>query len=146
MTFVAVERPTLQDAELLLKLFQEFESETMYASRQWLLHKMQVTTYEEFHRLYPPQSEENRHFYRVYKFFEMAGTLFKNGLLHPDLVFDIWYVNEFYRACYPIIESIRSHGDKHVAENFEYLAMAELDWIEKAKGPDVVPDLPYRRK
>ncbi|MBL0387805.1 transposase [Tumebacillus sp. ITR2] len=143
---MAVDRPTLQDADLLLKLFQEFEGDAMYASRQWLLHEMKATTIEEFRELYPENSAENRHFFRVYRFFEMTGTLYKNGLVHPDLLFDIWYVNQFYHACYPIIMSIRSHGDKHVAENFEFLAMAELDWIAKAKGPDIVPDLPYRRK
>ncbi|KEO83673.1 DUF4760 domain-containing protein [Tumebacillus flagellatus] len=143
---MAVDRPMLQDADLLLKLYQEFESDAMYASRQWLLHEMKAASIEEFRELYPETSPENRHFYRVYRFFEMTGTLFKNGLVHPDLLFDVWYINQFYLACYPIIQSIRAHGDKHVAENFEYLAMAELDWIEKTKGPDIVPDLPYRRR
>jgi hypothetical protein len=71
------------------------------------------------------------------------GVLHKNGLIHPDLLFDMWFINGFYGPMYPIIAHWRAQGDIHVAENFERLAAAGLEWIRKHKGAEYVPQVPY---
>ena len=135
--------PNYQDAEILLQLFERFESEEMYAARHFVLHDLEVETIDAFHDKYTPQSRESCYFHKIYRFFEMVGVLHKNKLVHPDLMFDVWYINAFYSKLHPIFYSWRRKGDAHIAENFEHLAFAELEWIERTKGKSAVPDLPY---
>jgi hypothetical protein len=135
--------PNYQDAGILLQLFDRFELEEMHAARNFVLHELEVATIDAFNDMYSPHCQESRYFHKVYRFFEMVGTLYKNKLVHPDLLFDVWYINDYYNKLYPIFDSWRKKGDAHIAENFEYLAFAELEWIASAKGEKVVPDLPY---
>ncbi|WP_018131564.1 DUF4760 domain-containing protein [Effusibacillus pohliae] len=139
-------KPTRQDADLMLKLYQQFEADRMRAARKWMATEFQVSTYERFVERHPRGSEGFDHFTGFCGFFEMIGTFFKHGLLHPDLIFEMWYINGFYGPVYPIIDGWRKQGDKHIAENFEILALAELDWIAKVKGEQYVPTVPYRKR
>ncbi|MFC4766484.1 DUF4760 domain-containing protein [Effusibacillus consociatus] len=136
-------KPTYQDADMMFKLYQHFESERMRAARKWFSAEFKAATYEQFSDKYPRGTEGFDHFVTLYGFFEMIGTFYKNGLVHPDLIFDMWYINGFYSRFHPIFEGWRKQGDKHVAENFELLALAELDWIGRNKGEQYIPDLPY---
>jgi hypothetical protein len=138
--------PTYQDAEIILKLYEQFESDRLCAAKKWFASEWQASTYEEFIAQFPRGSEGFSRFLTLYGFFEMVGVLHKNGLVHPDLLFDMWYINGFYSKLYPIIDGWRKKGDAHVAENFELLALAELEWIGKVKGEQYVPDVPYARK
>ncbi|MDA5110625.1 transposase [Brevibacillus thermoruber] len=140
--------PTYQDADIILKLYDQFESERLRAARQWFATSLaeEELDYDAFLRLYPRGSEGYNHFVALYGFFEMVGVLHKNGLVHPDLLFDMWFVNGFFRRMYPIFTGWRAQGDIHVAENFERLALAELKWIGTHKGKEYVPEVPYARK
>ncbi len=138
--------PTYQDAEIILRLYEQFESERLRESKRWFLRELDTGTYEAFIERFPRGSEGFAHFTALYGFFEMVGVLHKNGLVHPDLLFDMWYINGYFDRLYPIIAGIRGEGDMHVAENFERLARAELEWIERAKGAEHVPAVCYDTK
>jgi hypothetical protein len=135
--------PTYQDADIILKLYEQFESDRLRAAKRWFAEELDIESYEEFVERFPRGSEGFSHFMTLYGFFEMVGVLYKNGLVHPDLLFDMWFINGFYSKLYPIIDGIRREGDVHVAENFERLAMAELEWIGRVKGEQYVPKFPY---
>lgn len=140
--------PTYQDADMILKLYEQYESERMRAAKAWFTSafgQKEAAAPELFWETFPRGSEGFAHFVTLYGFFEMVGVLHKNGLIHPDLLFDMWYINGFYSPMYPVIASWRAEGDIHVAENFERLALAELEWIRKHKGADVVPQVPYAK-
>ncbi len=136
--------PTYQDADIILKLYQEFESDRLRAAKEWFAYELDASsTYQQFMERFPRGSEGYRKFIALYGFFEMVGTLYKNGLVHPDLLFDMWYINGIYSKLFPIFDGWRKLGDAHIAENFELLALAELEWIGRVKGEQYVPDLPY---
>ena len=137
--------PTYQDAEMILKLYEQFESERLRAAKAWFGRELSSETInpEAFWMRFPKGSEGFTHFVALYGFFEMVGVLHKNGLIHPDLLFDMWFINGFYQKMYPIIADWRAQGDIHIAENFERLAIAELDWIRRHKGAEYVPQVSY---
>lgn len=138
--------PTYQDADMILKLYEQYESEQLRAAKAWFsveLGQQETIHPETFWQRFPRGSEGFSHFVTLYGFFEMVGVLHKNGLIHPDLLFDMWFINGFYGPMYPIIAHWRAQGDIHVAENFERLAAAELEWIRKHKGAEYVPQVPY---
>lgn len=137
--------PTYQDADIVLKLYDQFESDRLREAKRWFSSTFlgEPWTYESFMRLHPRGSEGFRQFVTLYGFFEMVGVLHKNGLVHPDLLFDMWFINGYFIPLYPIIEGWRAEGDIHVAENFERLARAELAWIAEKKGAQYVPEVPY---
>lgn len=137
--------PTYQDADIILKLYDQFESERMRAAKAWFRAELagEPPHPESFWRQFSRGSEGFQSFVTLYGFFEMVGVLHKNGLVHPDLLFDMWYVNGFFDPMYPIIASWRAEGDIHIAENFERLARAELEWIRKHKGAEHVPQVSY---
>jgi hypothetical protein len=140
--------PTYQDGEMILKLYDQFESERMRAAKGWFAKELGVQDAVDlsvFWDKFPRGSEGFTYFVTLYGFFEMVGVLHKNGLIHPNLLFDMWYINGFYDKMYPVIADWRSHGDIHVAENFELLAIAELEWIGKHKGAAYVPNVSYAR-
>ncbi|QRG67282.1 DUF4760 domain-containing protein [Brevibacillus choshinensis] len=140
--------PTYQDADMILKIYEQYESERLRAAKAWfheILGQQEEIEPAIFWAKYPRSSTEFTHFTTLYGFFEMVGVLHKNGLIHPDLLFDMWYINGFYSRMYPIIASWRAEGDIHIAENFERLALAELDWIRKHKGAEFVPRVAYAK-
>lgn len=137
--------PTFQDAEIILRLYDQYESERIRSARRWLSQEVMDGTYEQFLEKFPAGSDGYMNFQTLYGFFEMVGVLFKNRLVHPDLLFDMWYINGIFSKLYPIITGIREGGDVHVAENFESLALAELEWIGRVKGAEYVPSLPYAK-
>jgi hypothetical protein len=138
--------PTYQDAEIILKLYEQFESDRLRAAKRWFATECKTASYEDFIAQFPRGSEGFDQFVTLYGFFEMVGVLYKNRLIHPDLLFDMWYINGYYSKMYPIIDGWRRQGDAHIAENFELLALAELEWIGRVKGKEYVPDVPYAEK
>lgn len=135
--------PTYQDADIILRLYEMFESERLREAKRWFVGELAATGYEEFIALHPRGSEGFQQFITLYGFFEMVGTLYKNRLAHPDLLFDMWFINGYFSKLYPIITGLRQQGDAHIAENFELLALAELEWIGRVKGEEFVPVYPY---
>lgn len=141
--------PTYQDGEMILKLYDQFESERLRTAKRWFTKELglhEAVDPSVFWEQFPRGSEGFSHFVTLYGFFEMVGVLYKNGLIHPDLLFDMWFINGFYDKMYPIIADWRSQGDIHVAENFELLAVAELEWIGKKKGEAYIPKVSYASK
>lgn len=137
--------PTYQDAEMILKLYDQYESERLRAAKAWFVKELSddALSPDAFSARFPKGSDGFTHFVALYGFFEMVGVLHKNGLIHPDLLFDMWFINGFYQKMYPIIAKWRGEGDRHIAENFERLALAELGWIRVNKGAEYVPQVPY---
>lgn len=137
--------PTYQDAEMILKLYDQYESERLRAAKAWFVQELADDRLSPaaFWTRFPKGSDGFTQFVALYGFFEMIGVLHKNGLIHPDLLFDMWFINGFYQKMYPIIADWRGQGDRHVAENFERLALAELEWIRENKGAQYVPQVPY---
>jgi hypothetical protein len=78
-------RPTYQDAQLLLSLY-ELRRETKFRqARQWFLSSFLPQTAEEFLSTCPSGSEQETFFRMVYSYWEMAASLVTAGILNEEL-------------------------------------------------------------
>ncbi|MGB8648607.1 MAG: DUF4760 domain-containing protein [Anaerolineae bacterium] len=80
-----------------------------------------------FMQIVPPGSPEYIKFDRVFCAYDQAGTLVKNGILHPALFFSRWESpRRIWAYAEPWIKSLREHAQNpHVYENVDWLVQYE---------------------
>lgn len=131
------EKPSYQDARLLLEVAKLSQDESFTKARDWFfanLPEEQPMAWEEFEQKFPQGSEGNRHFGAVSSHFETAGVLVKHRLLNEDLYFDRYFVEPFWDRAKKIVKGQREHWDPAVAENFEWLARRAGAWRRKREA------------
>lgn len=80
---------------------------------------------------YPPGTSEHTAILQLMRWMETIGTLYRNGLVHEDLLFDWLGVTGTWEKVKPIALSIREHSSPSMWENFEYMAEQQKDWKPK---------------
>jgi hypothetical protein len=80
-------RPTYDDVNLILKLYEMRREEKLRAARAWFIATFKVRTFEEFQKLCPPGSDANASYRMVSTYWEMVGSFIAGGVLHPELFF-----------------------------------------------------------
>jgi hypothetical protein len=68
---------------------------------------------------------------QVMRWFETIGTLYRNGVVHEDLLFDWLSIAPIWDRLKPIAESQRKDGAAALWENFEYTAEKQRAWKPK---------------
>jgi hypothetical protein len=81
-------KPTTQDAELLLHLYEIRRDPELRRARQWFLTDFKPAGWAEIKSRYLSHSDEDRWFRMTTSYWEMVGTLVNRGALHSDLFFD----------------------------------------------------------
>jgi hypothetical protein len=81
-------KPTTEDAELLLHLYEIRRDEELRRARAWFLTDFKPAGWAEIKARYLSHSDEDRHFRMTISYWEMVGTLVNRGVLHPELFFD----------------------------------------------------------
>jgi hypothetical protein len=81
---MAQERPTFQDADLALKLYDLRREEVMRRSRDIMNGKFWPRSYEDFLAITKPEHEWNAAFRQVSSYWEMVYGIAKNGIAHAD--------------------------------------------------------------
>ncbi len=81
-------KPTHADAELLLHLYEIRRDPELRRARQWFLTEFKPGSWSEIRARYLSHTEEDRWFRMTTSFWEMAGSLLAQGVLHPELFFD----------------------------------------------------------
>src|SRR6266516_457543 len=84
----AMRKPTHQDAEVLLRLYEIRREPELRRARQWFLTDFKPTGWMEIKLRYLSHSDEDRHFRMTTSYWEMVATLVNNDVLHPELFFD----------------------------------------------------------
>lgn len=80
---------TVQDAELILKLYDLRREEVMRKARHWIVSEFNPQTIEEFMApLKDMASQENGYFRQVTSYWEMAASFVLHGALNADLFMD----------------------------------------------------------
>lgn len=110
-------RATQSDAYLLLRLWELYRHERK--AFRWFLFELKARDYAEFCSQYSPLSEQRDNFTAVCGFFELAGSLVKNGLLNQSLFFENFTPVPFWERAKVIIEGMREKISKKMYENFE---------------------------
>lgn len=81
-------KPTHDDAELLLKLYEIRREPELRRARAWLLSEFKPTTWADVKTRYLSHTEEDRWFRMTISYWEMVGTMVNRGVLHDELFFD----------------------------------------------------------
>jgi hypothetical protein len=80
-------RPTYDDANLILRLYEMRREERMRKARAWFTSSFRVSTWEELQKLAPAGSEENASYRMVVTYWDMVASFISSGVLHRELFF-----------------------------------------------------------
>jgi hypothetical protein len=81
-------RPTYDDANLILHLYETRREERMRAARAWFAAKCKgVKTYDELVKLAGPGTDENASFRMVTSYWDMVASFITSGVLNRELFF-----------------------------------------------------------
>jgi len=115
---------TYEDANLLLRLYEERREEKLRKARAWFVAECKPKTYEEFEALCPVGSEPNAYFRMVVTYWEMAATFVVMGVLHPAMFMQnsLEHLIVWERAQGVIAEMRKRNNAPHQAKNLEIVA------------------------
>ncbi len=80
-------RPTYDDANLILRLYEMRRDERMRKARSWFTANCKVKSYEELIKLAPGGSDENASFRMVVSYWDLVGSFITAGVLNKELFF-----------------------------------------------------------
>ena len=67
-------KPTYDDANLILRLYEERREDKMRAAREWFAQNFKFHTIEDFNRGCPPGSSMNAYARMIMSYWEMAAS------------------------------------------------------------------------
>jgi hypothetical protein len=80
-------RPTYDDANLILRLYELRREERLRTARAWFTSQFKVKTWDELQKLAPPGSDENASYRMVVTYWDMVASFITSGVLHKELFF-----------------------------------------------------------
>ena len=80
-------RPTYDDANLILRLYEMRREDRMRRARAWFTSQFKVHTWEDLQRLAPAGSDENASYRMVVTYWDMVASFITSGVLHRELFF-----------------------------------------------------------
>jgi hypothetical protein len=80
-------RPTYDDANLILRLYEMRRDDRMRKARAWFTAHCKVKTWDDLQKLAPPGSDENASFRMVGSYWDMVASFVTSGVLHKELFF-----------------------------------------------------------
>ncbi len=119
-------KPTREDAAIMLQLAQWGAAIGLLEAANWVWSDEFDTNPDAFRAKYPMGSEEARKLQTIGNFYETVGTLWKQGLLNEELVFDWLAIPMIWARVKDNFLALRERaGNPRLYENFEALANAE---------------------
>jgi hypothetical protein len=115
-------------ANIIIELYKIFDSHR--DSRLWVLDELDANSYEDFQQKYKGHTVERSHFTAICSFFELSGVFMNQGLLDPDIYFDIFNPGPFWHKVKPIVDEMREKRP-FIYENFETLNDKRSKWTKK---------------
>jgi hypothetical protein len=125
---------TVDDANLILKLYDLRREPRMREARRWLISSFKAKTQQGFQRLCPPGSEEYASYRMVTSYWEMAASFVVSGILQERLFFEnhreLLVVWELVREVTAEVRTTTS--DSTYLSNLEQVAGAFARWLDQA--------------
>ncbi len=119
-------RPTHEDAVLLVQLAQWGAADHLNEAMNWMWSDQFLPDADAFRAKYPWGSEGSGLLLKIGNHFETLGTLWKQGLLNEDLIFDWLAVAPVWnRVKGPFLAGREMSGIPALWENFEAMANAQ---------------------
>lgn len=114
-------RPTYDDANLILRLYEMRREERMRQARAWFTAKCRIKSHEDLTKLAPGGSEDNASFRMVVSYWELVGSFVTSGVLNKELFFqsgrELLVVFERLRDALPSIRE--AYQDPHYLRHLE---------------------------
>jgi hypothetical protein len=121
-------KPTKDDADIILKLAELSALMGTQAGAEIIWDP----EFEPSVDKHPPGSKEWGSIVQLMRWMETIGTLYRNGLVNEDLLFDWLGVTSVWDRVMPFALSIREHsGSTAMWENFEHMAEMQRNWTPK---------------
>jgi hypothetical protein len=114
-------RPTYDDANLILRLYEMRRDARMREARQWFTASFRPKKWEELATLTPGGSPENASYRMVISYWDMVASFVVSGVLNKELFFqsgrELLLVFERLK---PVLPGIReAYKDPHYLGNLE---------------------------
>ena len=124
------EKPTHQDADLLIKLISARALMEVGDpdAQGWIWGDEFIPDYKEFKEKFRPGSVEWRRVHGAAGFFESLGTLVRNDLLNENLLYDWIFVVGSWDRMKDIMRGWREETVPAMYENFEWIAERQRTW------------------
>ena len=115
-------RPTYDDANLILRLYEMRREPRMREARAWFTAKCKgLTTFKDLQALAPSGSDENASFRMVTSYWDLVASFIVSGILHRELFFqsgrEMLIAWERIRDLLPAIRE--QYKDPHYLKNLE---------------------------
>lgn len=102
-------RPTYDDANLILRLYEMRREERMRTARAWFSAHFKVKSWDDIQKLAPGGSDENASYRMVVTYWDMVASFVTSGVLHKELFFqsgrELLFVYERVRDVLPQIRA-----------------------------------------
>jgi len=130
-------RPTYNDVDVILRLYEMRREARMREARQWFASHFKVKTLDEFNALCPPGSEPNASYRMLTSYWEMVASFVTNGVLNEELFFqsnrEFLFVWERVRDVLPELRTAFSSPIE--LQNLETVSTAFVKWwTQRAPG------------
>jgi hypothetical protein len=81
-------KPTHDDAQLLLHLYEMRREPELRRARKWMMSEFKATTWADIKSRYLSNVDEDRWYRMTTSYWEMLATMVNRGVLHAELFFD----------------------------------------------------------
>ena len=123
-------KPTYDDANLILRLYEERREDKMRAAREWFAQNFKFHTMEDFNRGCPPGSSMNAYARMILSYWEMAASFVASGVLNQELFFqsggELLFVWVRVRDLIPHMREANKNPTAY--QNLETVANAYAEW------------------
>ena len=131
-------RPTHDDANLILRLYEMRREDRMRKARAWFASTCKgVHTFEALMAIAPGGSDENASFRMVVSYWDLAASFVTSGVLHRELFFqsgrEMLVVWVRLRQLLPSLRA--AYKDPNYMRNLETVGQEFADYL-KAADPD----------
>ena len=130
-------KPTYDDANLILRLYEERREDKMRAAREWFAQNFKFHTIEDFNRGCPPGSSMNAYAPMIMSYWEMAASFVTGGVLNQELFFqsggELLFVWVRVRDLIPPMRE--AYKNPTIFLNMETVAKAYIEWMD-ARSPE----------
>ncbi len=125
-------KPTHEQAQLQLQLYEERRETRLREARDWLFKNYFVNSMEDSMRIAAPGTENGTMVMMVFSYWEQACSMLNYGLLHEDLFFE--NTGEFFgvweRVRPAIGEGRKMFSNPSFLEHLEKAAARFEEWSE----------------
>jgi hypothetical protein len=81
-------RPTYDDANLILRLYDMRREERMRVARAWFTANFKPKSWDDLQKIAPGGSDENASYRMVVTYWDMVGSFITSGVLNKELFFE----------------------------------------------------------